>query len=378
MKFIFIDEIRWFNVGAWYALSLMKGLRKAGHMVEFIGKGSLPPVAKATEAGFDVDSDFWFTGAGVLKDSSKLAERLKDFQPDAVVAMRGPGQNIAIAARTRAGLNVLIIRARIDAREPRKGQLSKKLFSDVLDGVITPSEKMRETHISELGMDPARVIALPGGVDVDEFSPDVSGDQLREKLGVGRDEILIGSIGRLDFVKGHEHFLKVASLVNSRRKDVKFIITGEEINVKREELHLIARGLGLGERCHIIPERMDMPEVVAAIDIAAISSIGSEALSRVALEAFAGARPVVSTRVGVLDELIEEGINGYIVPPEDPPAMADAVMKVIEDRDAMLKMGKAAREKAEKELSRQVITERFVEFVKAILAMRPGQKGEKE
>jgi len=371
IRIVQIDEIRWHNVGAWYAVSLSRGLAELGHELVFIGKGDLPPAVMAREAGLTVRNDFTFNASRFISESRKLARIAKEFQADVICANRAWGMNMALAARAmlpRPG--PVVVRNRVDARAVKSGFGSRLVYRSTVDAVVVTDSHSLLSYKQDLGMLPERIRLLPGGVDTGAFKPDESARKIRDEWGVPPDAPLIGLLGRLDYVKGHRHFLEAASEVKKKIPTAYFAIIGEEVNMKIPDLKRMANELRISDRVIFIGFRRDIPRCVAALDIGVISSIGSEALSRVALEYMACALPVVATMVGGIPDIIEDGKVGFLVPPGDPGKMAEAVIKLIEQPEMAKRMGQEGRNRAVNIYSRKEVARETINFYRELIGLR--------
>jgi len=371
IRIIQIDEIRWHNVGAWYAVSLSRGMAELGHEVFFIGKDDLPPVVMAREAGLTVRNDFKFNALRFISESRKLANIAKEFQADVICAHRAWGMNMALAARAMLPKpGPVMVRTRVDARAVKAGLGNRFLYRDMVDGVVVTDGRSLFRYKQDLGMLPERIRLLPGGVNTEAFKPDESARKIREEWGVPPDAPLIGLVARIDYVKGHRHFLEAASEVTKKIPTAYFAIIGEEVNVKISDLKRMANELRIFDRVIFIGFRQDIPRCVAALDIGVISSTGSEALSRVALEYMACALPVVATTVGGIPDIVEDGTVGYMVPPGDSGKMAEAIIKLIEQPDMAKRMGQEGRNRAVNIYSRKEVARETINFYLELIERR--------
>lgn len=203
----------------------------------------------------------------------------------------------------------------------------RALVYRLADRIITSGEGVR-AQVEQAGVPPGRVVAIPPGVDTARFRPDVSGSAVREELGLTGPAV--GLVANLRGSKGHRHFLEAARRVARRVPATRFLIVGEGIafeDVKRQ-----VDEMGLAGRVIMTGFRQDIPQVIAALDVLALPSTRSEAVSQVVLQALAVGTPVVATAVGGSPEVIRDGETGRLVPPADAGALADAIVDLLEDR----------------------------------------------
>lgn len=207
--------------------------------------------------------------------------------------------------------------------------------------LIAVSERTKQ-ELVEYGIAPADKIAvIPLGLDLDRFARcEQHRGELCRELGLPEGAILIGLVARLVPVKGVHHFLQAASRVLAEAPGTYFLIVGD--GELRAELEAQAAELGLGQRVLFLGFRQDLSRIYADLDIVALSSL-NEGLPVSLIEAMSSARVVVSTAVGGVPNLIRDGETGFLVPPQDPEALASAFKRVLADRGAWPEIGARAR-----------------------------------
>src|SRR5262249_2479628 len=158
-------------------------------------------------------------------------------------------------------------------------------------------------------------------VDVDRFAA-AHGDREQLFLGVGSHSKLIAVVANMySRVKGHTYLISAASSVCQDIPESIFVLIGE--GKERPNLEQQVRELGLEKNFLFLGSRSDVPEVLACCDLFVLPS-EAEALPNAVLEAMAVGLPVVGTCVGGIPEIISSGVNGLLVPPKDPHALAEA------------------------------------------------------
>jgi len=188
----------------------------------------------------------------------------------------------------------------------------------------------------------SRTVVIPNGVDASLFSPGV-----RRSLPAGVDadcSPIIGSIGRLEPIKGMETVIDAAALIKKRHAGLGLVIVGKGDPAYAQSLRRRMEAAGLTRNTVIIDAVDDVPGFMRSLDLYLLLS-STEALNRTLLEAMASAKPVVATSVGGNPEVVDEK-TGRLVPFGDAEAAARAAMEILGDRDLSLAMGAAAREKA--------------------------------
>ena len=220
--------------------------------------------------------------------------------------------------------------------------------------------------LGQLPDSPGKGLLIPGGsgVDLRRFSEQaVSGPVVRcvkHAAGVGDDSILVTMAARLLYDKGLSEFAQAARIVMTHRPVVQFIVAGAADPGNREcasEDDLSRWSTEYGVR--FIGHQDDMPAVLAASDIVALSSY-SEGVPRVLLEASAMGRPIVATQLPGIIDTVEDGVTGVLVPPRDSEALADAILELVDDPDLRRRYGAAGRKKAEREFDDVAVADRYI------------------
>jgi len=369
MKILEIVDVRWWNATAYYGVELARALRDAGEDVVVAASPGSPPHAAARELGLPVWSAVRFADANPLHTVRDLPALLHDLRSfDLVDAHRAEGQLLAAVASALVG-GPPVVRTRGDIRAPRRGPLRWLLQRRLTAAHVVPGEFMRAELVRTLGLPASRIAVIPAGVDLVRYAPGVPGagptaggpdgapprdrrgSDLRSALGIGESETVLGMVARLSPVKGHRIVLAALGALAVTGLHPHLLVAGQDAELTARELGAAATAAGLGARVHWLGFQEDVRPVFAALDIVVVASLGSEAISRVVLEGMAMARPVVGTRVGVIPELIMDGVTGRLVPPGDAAALADALAPLARDLAAARAMGARGRERAESEYS---------------------------
>ncbi|MCK5380937.1 MAG: glycosyltransferase family 4 protein, partial [Candidatus Latescibacteria bacterium] len=132
-----------------------------------------------------------------------------------------------------------------------------------------------------------------------------------------------------------------------------FLIVGFDCGVHKEDLEAWVEKAGIADRARVLVlERVpDLSKIMAAVDLGVISSIGSEAISRITMEYMATGKPMVCTTVGGIPELVLPGQTGMLVPPEQPAAMAEAMSELLSEPERLSHMGALGRKRMEQRFS---------------------------
>ncbi|MCB0129510.1 MAG: glycosyltransferase family 4 protein [Caldilineaceae bacterium] len=188
---------------------------------------------------------------------------------------------------------------------------------------------------------PEDYVVIRSGIELDRFGhPAVTPAATRARWGIPTDALVIGTVTRLSPQKAPHDFVRAAALIAEQRPNVVFVLVGD--GPLRAEVTDLARDLGLDDRVVFTGLRRDVPELMAAFDIFALSSLW-EGLPRVLPQAMATGLPIVATAADGSAEAIEEGVNGFLTPPGRPDALAAALLRLIDDAALRRQMGAAGR-----------------------------------
>jgi len=213
------------------------------------------------------------------------------------------------------------------------------IFTDL---VLLNSIHIQAFAVKEEGVDPAKIRIIYNGIDTSRYSLLDTRAQLLNEFNFPGGSFILGSVGRLTYQKGFD--LLLAALAQLRLDNVYTIIagSGEEL----EPLRAQAQRLKIDEKVIFAGYRRDIPRLLAGVDLYVHSS-RFEGMPIAVLEAMASGRPIVATAVDGTRELIQDGVEGWLVPPDDVQALAQAIETALLERDEARRRGIAARHRAQ-------------------------------
>jgi glycosyltransferase involved in cell wall biosynthesis len=214
--------------------------------------------------------------------------------------------------------------SRIRCAEDRK---NLNQLTPLMDRLIVVSRAI-EQKISEEGRRGVPVSLIYNGVDLERYNHQQPCCTLHEDYSIPEDAQIVGVVARLEAEKGHRTLLEAWPLVLAAQPRAWLLIVGE--GSERDSLEAEAASLGISDRVVFTGRREDVPAVTAALDVSVLPSY-REAQGLSVLEAMALGRPVVASRVGGIPEMIEDGVSGLLVPPNDREALASAIVRLLAD-----------------------------------------------
>jgi glycosyltransferase involved in cell wall biosynthesis len=209
-----------------------------------------------------------------------------------------------------------------------------------MDRLIAVSHAMERKIVDE-GRDTAPVALVYNGVDLERYDHQEPCCTLRDEYGMEPGSQIVGAVARLEPEKGHATLLNAWPAVLRSVPNAYLLVVGE--GSRREALEQQAAELRIAHRVVFTGRRDDVPAVTAAFDVAVLPSY-REAQGLTILEAMALSRPVVASNVGGIPEMIEDGVTGLLVPPDDPGALSAAIVRLLLDHSLADTLGRAGHD----------------------------------
>jgi glycosyltransferase involved in cell wall biosynthesis len=244
-----------------------------------------------------------------------------------------------------------------------KHEVAYRLMAGLPDAVFAVSELVRQHCIEEDRIAPDRVQTIYNGLDLADWSTS-------SPSGNPKDRLLVTTTGNIRHVKGHDIFIKAAAAIVPKFPNVCFSIAGGVLEPNYfEELQALVRNLNLGDHFHFAGGVTNLHEHLSAADIFVLPS-RSEGFSNAIVEAMAASLPVVATNVGGNAEAVQDGVSGFIVPSEDPQALAAAIMQLLADPDKAKAMGSAGKQRVAEKFTIEAMMMQTTTTYKKLLTQR--------
>jgi glycosyltransferase involved in cell wall biosynthesis len=307
-----------------FLVRLVVRLSERGHVCGVASLGRSGPLdLPLTSVGIEVAH----LGDGVLAPSFRLARCARRFRPDVVQGWMYRGNLAALLAGSfqrdktpvvwsvRQGLNDLASSPRLTRFSISAGaRLSRRPFA-----IVYNAASAKRQH-EAFGFEAARARVIPNGIDVAATPPEPAARAgVRRRLGLEEPAFVVALVARWHPVKNHRGFVKAAGRFARNRPEARFVMAGAGIDAGNATLASWLREEGVADRVVLLGERSDVPELLAAADVATLASSG-EALPNALIEAMAAGCPCVATDVGDVAVLL--GTTGVVVRADDPEALA--------------------------------------------------------
>jgi glycosyltransferase involved in cell wall biosynthesis len=210
---------------------------------------------------------------------------------------------------------------------------------------IADADSVKQVLMEEDRIDGSRIAVVPIGVEQHSLELEERWRAAtRRELGIPEKMFVIGNVARLVPFKGHQYLLEAAALILPEHPATLFLIIGDgELQGSLEQQ---ARALGIDQHVRFLGFRDNLHELYPGFDLYCHSSIelAAEAFPLAILRALSSRKPVVATRVGGITMMIESGKSGFLTEPENPYALAQAIMTVMRNRDLQESMAKKTDE----------------------------------
>jgi glycosyltransferase involved in cell wall biosynthesis/protein-tyrosine-phosphatase len=287
-----------------------------------------------------------------------LTRFFREHQIDLVHTHRYKDSVLGALAAKLAGVPH-VVRTVHGLREPMTGwsalkfriyeALDRVMLLFFTDLVVAVSRGMADT-LRKTGYRPTSVTQIHNGIDLGAIAPRRRSDEVRRELGIPAQALVIGTAGRLSPVKGHAALLRAARLIQEHQSDAIFLIVGG--GPLADELRRQAARLGIAGACVFPGAREDVHDLIAAMDLFVLPSL-SEGIPMAVLEAMALGIPVVASAVGGVPEVIQDRVNGMLVPPGDERRLADACVELARDPASAQMLVARARRTVEERFSHE-------------------------
>ena len=281
-------------------------------------------------------------------------------------------ENILAASLKRRCKIKRLVQTIHGANEPRRGLASVKsrFFSSLnryvtrryFDAMIPVSEDIKG-QLSGYYPD-TKLHAIHNAIDPRKIKPAISREAVRAEFGIETGAPLIGAAGRMVPVKAYDKFLGMAKLILETRPEARFLLIGD--GPLQKSLEDMAAKINIREQVIFPGFRDDIIDIVNALDIFVFSS-SHEGIPMALLEAMVLKKAVVSTAVGGINEVIENGVSGVLTASQTPKDLADACLRVLDDKKLLADLGEAAARRVDEEFSIDMLRNRVVRLYQETL-----------
>jgi glycosyltransferase involved in cell wall biosynthesis len=247
----------------------------------------------------------------------------------------------ALAAKLANTPVIITSRRDMDVWKTKRHIALERIANKFAQKIVTNSATVKEFIIHQEKLDKDRIVTIYNGIGADRYKNQYDKESLKNRFNMAKKNRVISLIGTLSHKKGQLVFLSAARNILTRFKGIEFLIVGE--GPLKEELKNKAKELGIESSVRFLGLQQDIPAILSLTDIFVLPSL-YESLPNAILEAMAAGLAVVATDVGGVAEAVEDKQSGFLVEPKNSQAIADAIIKLLENEELRQAMGQRGRE----------------------------------
>jgi glycosyltransferase involved in cell wall biosynthesis len=334
-------------------------LSKKGHAVVL---GCWDKDSRKVDGGIILPSKkIWIVNSGDVRAIAKIIWAVLKEKIDVIIANGGREYWPAAVAAKVTGARLIFIRHQVD----RLKRTTCWLINKGVDKVIAVSSAVEKALIQS-GVSREKIEVIYNSIALERFSPDlIDREAVRKELGIDSNTIVVGTAGKLNPGKGVFDLLSAVHNLMGKFAAVKLMFVGD--GPERNELEGEAERLSMQDRVIFTGVRKDVERMYAAMDIFVLPSSCEEAFGMVLIEAMAMGKPVVATAVGGIPEVIENEVNGILVPPQEIHALALAILRYMDDRAFADRVALEGRKSVEQRFSDKAMGDHFERVLQMVV-----------
>ena len=362
-----IDAGKEWRGGQRQSFYLVRELHKKGLSVVFVVQPDSPLHQKAAEAELPVFPLKMGSEASLVA-AFRLAREMRRRRCRLAHFHDAHGAAVGGRAAAWAKVPLRIIHRRVDF-PVKKNAVSKRKYTRNVDAIIAISEGVKKVLV-ECGVPASLVEVITSGIDFSPFEEAGSRDFLRREFSFAPDDYLAGIVAALEDHKGHAYLFQATKILKEKAPGIRLVVVGA--GSLEMELHGQVRDLGVEDIVYFLGFRDDVPRILASLDLFVLSS-HLEGLGSSLLDAMASRLPVVATQTGGIPEVVIHGETGLLVPPKDPEALAEAILKLYRDRELAGRLARQGYEFVHTRFSAAAMADKVLALYES-LAARKGIK----
>jgi len=294
-----------------------------------------------------------------------LARLIRAERIGVVHCHKGRARTLAMLAGLLVKIPVLVLNRGVSFPLDRWNRLG--YTTSRVTAIVAVCESIKRRLVAT-GVPERKIEVIYSGTDLSRFHPQVDGGRIRRELGLGAEHMLITQVGIRSW-RGNDDVLDAMTRVHRVAPHCRLLFVGAP-PPRVETLKEKARRRQVGDAVYVLGHRQDIPEILAGSDLAVDASYAGLGLTGSLREALAVETPVIGTNLEGIPELITDGETGLLVPPRNPDALAQAILRVVENPTRAKAMARAGRKRVEARFSTAVKVERTEALYRRLLEAR--------
>lgn len=250
-----------------------------------------------------------------------------------------------VVALASLGLDFIrTVRTRHISAPIKVSGINRWLYQKAAQHIVTTGETLRQTIMHDLQIPAEQITSIPTGIDLQRYSRENLPQKCvhRSDLGIAEEATILGIVATLRSWKGHDDLLYALKEVIKTHANTQLLIVGD--GPRREHIEQLVSELNLQNPVHLVGQRNDVEQWLALMDIFILPSYANEGVPQSLMQAMAMELPVISTRVGAIDELVDDQQSGLLVAAQNPIALQQAIIQLINDKDFCQRAGQHGRQ----------------------------------
>lgn len=324
-----------------------------------------------TTKTIEVKNSYWAVILDIFKNFLPITWHLISLIRDKRISLIHINNNIFSGIPAILAAKMLSVPCICHIRQTRVPIKREKLVIPWINKILVLNQKALEEYRKYVPSE--KVCLIYNGIDLEEYTVREGAlKEIKKEFDLNDSDSIVGIVGRLVEGKGHDDFLKAAAIIENKKSNVKFLIVGDDpTRDKRtkKKLKKLTKNLSLNDDVIFTGWRDDIKDIMSIFDILVMPS-QAEGLPNTILEAMALCKPVVATNVSGPSEIVIDGKTGFLIPPNNPSALAEAILKLLKNGELAASMGEAGRKRVERLFDIRKTVRQLEQIYEEILANR--------
>jgi len=340
------------------------GLRARGHRVVIATRPSEEWARQCAAAGM-AHAPLPMRHSLDLTSAWRLARLIRGERIEVVHCQKGRARTLALLAGILVKIPVLVLNRGVSFPLDRWNRLG--YTTSRVTAVVAVCQSIKRRLVAT-GVPADKIEVIYSGTDLTRFHPHVDGSAIRRELALGPEHTLITQVGIRSW-RGNDDVLEAMTRVHAAAPQCRLLFVGAPPPRVISMLDK-ARRRDLGDAVFVLGHRHDIPAILAGSDLVVDASYAGLGLTGSLREALAVETPVIGTDLEGMPELITDGETGLLVPPRNPDALAQAILRIVENPTRAKAMARAGRKRVEQQFSATLKVERTEALYRRLLEAR--------
>jgi len=356
----------WWNAAAYYTYYLVKALTENNHKVIFAGSKDSPTAKKVSDLEVHIYNIDLFVSSPFrfISNIKKTKKLINDERIDLIISISAPGHLIAGIIKKIYNEEIPLVKVCLDNLSPTNIIFNKYLHNKLTDYFIFPGLATKAIYDKIFRIEKFKVQHAP--LELEEFIDYEQKENYKHKLGIPDNKVIISFIGRFSPEKGIFFLLEIITKVLKLSKDIFFILSGSEEQIKYEDVNNQLKKYNIHNDVKLLPKMNDVRDLISITDIGILTSRYSEYICRIALEFMAFKKPIVAPNLNVIPEIVVHGKSGLIYELKDVDMAAEFIDKLASNTMQTKEMGENGFKRIEENYSMKIFATEIERIIKKV------------